>query len=719
MANPNVVGVQTVRGKSTVRAFVKNVRKNFLVNNANSGEILKVNSLYVANKHTISVNVTIQMTGPSTQNVSQNVVDSIVVPANSSIVLISKNTDLYLNENTALSIFATSNDKISLVCSYEQISDGTPIDRNDIDASDVQDPIAADSQTIYTTPGTYNWIAPTGITSVSVVCVGAGGAGDDGNSGDGGGGGGAGGGLVYANDIPVTPGTTYTVVVGAGGSNGNGKNARAQNGGNTSFTVGTFVMTAIGGEGGAPYGTNPGATGRSYAVSNTPSGVTVGGGTGGNGGGGYNGGGGGGGAAGYNGNGGTGSYSLTNSPAAAGAGLGSGGGGGPTTGGAGNSGGANGGNGQYDVTGGGGGGATIFSDSNLPTVGGNGNGSTSSGSKGGDGGWPGGGGGGSWDNNTGVVAPGGHGAVKIIWGAGRSFPNTATNLYTLEYLVVGGGGGGGVAHAGGGGAGGYVSSVLGELSGTNIPANPSFPFPYGQTLTVTVGAGGARSGSRTVNATNGSNSVFGTITALGGGGGGSEYKVGNSLGTGGGNATNGEPVAQGTYGQGFEGGINVGGVGFGGGGGGGASQAGGALTVISGSTKQGGKGGDGLYSSITGSSVARGGGGGGGGINLDVCCGVTYGGEPGVGGGGRGGGYTNETPADGAGTTNTGGGGGGGGYPQEFGSNGGSGVVIIAYPDNLPALTSVSAGLTYDTPTRTGYRVYRFTAGTGTITFGT
>jgi hypothetical protein len=25
-------------------------------------------------------------------------------------------------------------------------------------------------------------------------------------------------------------------------------------------------------------------------------------------------------------------------------------------------------------------------------------------------------------------------------------------------------------------------------------------------------------------------------------------------------------------------------------------------------------------------------------------------------------------------------------------------------------------GLTYDTPTRTGYRVYRFTAGTGTIT---
>jgi hypothetical protein len=43
-------------------------------------------------------------------------------------------------------------------------------------------------------------------------------------------------------------------------------------------------------------------------------------------------------------------------------------------------------------------------------------------------------------------------------------------------------------------------------------------------------------------------------------------------------------------------------------------------------------------------------------------------------------------------------------------------VVIIAYPDTFPAAT-ISGGLTYNQPTRTGYRVYRFTAGTGTITF--
>jgi len=46
-----------------------------------------------------------------------------------------------------------------------------------------------------------------------------------------------------------------------------------------------------------------------------------------------------------------------------------------------------------------------------------------------------------------------------------------------------------------------------------------------------------------------------------------------------------------------------------------------------------------------------------------------------------------------------------------------SGVVIIAYPDTYPALVSISAGLTYDQPTHSGYRIYRFTAGTGTISW--
>jgi hypothetical protein len=65
---------------------------------------------------------------------------------------------------------------------------------------------------------------------------------------------------------------------------------------------------------------------------------------------------------------------------------------------------------------------------------------------------------------------------------------------------------------------------------------------------------------------------------------------------------------------------------------------------------------------------------------------------------------------------NTGSGGGGGSYSSGY--QGGSGVVIIAYPDAFAALSGFS-GLTYSvsTTSRPGYRVYTFTAGTGTVTF--
>jgi hypothetical protein len=47
---------------------------------------------------------------------------------------------------------------------------------------------------------------------------------------------------------------------------------------------------------------------------------------------------------------------------------------------------------------------------------------------------------------------------------------------------------------------------------------------------------------------------------------------------------------------------------------------------------------------------------------------------------------------------------------------GGSGIVIIAYPDTFNAATLTN--LTYTEPTRAGYRVYQITASSaGTITF--
>lgn len=65
---------------------------------------------------------------------------------------------------------------------------------------------APQGQQAYTTAGTYSWVAPAGVTSVSVVAVGGGGRSSQS---------GGGGGLGYKNNIAVIPGNSYTVVAGA------------------------------------------------------------------------------------------------------------------------------------------------------------------------------------------------------------------------------------------------------------------------------------------------------------------------------------------------------------------------------------------------------------------------------------------------------------------------------------------------------------------------
>ena len=240
----------------------------------------------------------------------------------------------------------------------------------------------------------------------------------------------------------------------------------------------------------------------------------------------------------------------------------------------------------------------------------------------------------------------------------------------LEYLVVAGGGGGGNRspyYASGGGAGGYRSSVIGELSGGGASAESILSVKADTSYPVIVGAGGAA-------ATQGSDSILGSITSAGGGRGisgtGTTGIVGGS-GSGGGNGNG--PGGAGISGQGYAGGRgsdNTFSTSTGFGGGGGAGSIGGWSYG-----NAPGAGGAGLQSSITGSYTWRAAGGGG---SADIA-GAR---QNGIGGGT----YGYASPAiDENGTVNTGSGGGGGqnngyiGSGSGTGGSGGSGVVIVRY----------------------------------------
>ena len=288
----------------------------------------------------------------------------------------------------------------------------------------------------------------------------------------------------------------------------------------------------------------------------------------------------------------------------------------------------------------------------------------------------------------------------------------------VEYLVIAGGGGGGRSasnSAGGGGAGGYRCSVSGENSGGGVSAeSPLFIQPG--TYPIIVGAGGAGPSSDAVGGA-GSNSRFGRVLSIGGGGG--AYQENANLrptsgvpgGSGGGTAfgTQGSIEGFGIPEQGFRGGFHnpfrLSSNAQGTGGGGAGSPGVDAPTTGQHATN----GGAGVSSSIDGSATTRAGGGGG-----VMLVGTATGGTGGGGNGARGG-----SSSGGDGTVNTGSGGGGASNTSGRGGNGGSGIVIFRVPTGTSV--SFSGGVTHTTATvgdKTAYIVTATSTTDETVTIG-
>ena len=266
---------------------------------------------------------------------------------------------------------------------------------------------------------------------------------------------------------------------------------------------------------------------------------------------------------------------------------------------------------------------------------------------------------------------------------------TPLKALTADYLVVAGGGGGAGstqngAGMGGGGAGGLRSTVTATGGSGSLESVLSLTP---QNYTVTIGAGGAAGPGNDSFGTTGSNSVFGSITSNGGGG-GAAYTAGLGGGSGGGGSYTGVGGAASPSGQGYAGGngstYNASTY-YPGGGGGGAGAVGGNGSTTS---TVGGNGGVGRQltafstATVTGASGYYAGGGGG-----SVLGNGTTGGTGGSGGGGSAGSATATVGVTGgAGTANTGGGG-AGGAPAPTGNSsgsapggaGGSGIVIVRY----------------------------------------
>ena len=116
MAAPNIINVTNIKGKCNV-ANVTTVFSNLVVNEASSGKVYKVNTLYVTNVLTQTSNVNI---GLVRSGYSYAIVNTSLIPSGTTLDVISK--PLYMEEGDYIQINAEANNYIHAVCSYEELS---------------------------------------------------------------------------------------------------------------------------------------------------------------------------------------------------------------------------------------------------------------------------------------------------------------------------------------------------------------------------------------------------------------------------------------------------------------------------------------------------------------------------------------------------------------------------------------------------------------------
>jgi hypothetical protein len=119
MANPNIVNVSSIYGK-TVGQSITTSATAIVSNSIASGMVLKINSLIISNINgTAAADITAEVMKGGT---SYKLAHTISVPNDATLVLISKDTSIYLQEGDGILLTASAGGYLQAVCSYEEIS---------------------------------------------------------------------------------------------------------------------------------------------------------------------------------------------------------------------------------------------------------------------------------------------------------------------------------------------------------------------------------------------------------------------------------------------------------------------------------------------------------------------------------------------------------------------------------------------------------------------
>ncbi len=130
MANPNIVAVTTITGNTTYLTPSSTSAVVLLPNAASSNKVFKINQIVVSNGTASAANATVSIytNGAQAQGSAPSsgtafpVVNTISVPAYSSLIAVDKTTAIYLQEGTSITVTSGTGSALTYSISYEDIS---------------------------------------------------------------------------------------------------------------------------------------------------------------------------------------------------------------------------------------------------------------------------------------------------------------------------------------------------------------------------------------------------------------------------------------------------------------------------------------------------------------------------------------------------------------------------------------------------------------------
>jgi hypothetical protein len=124
MSAPNIVNVTTITGKSAVVSLTGTSATLIVENPASSNKVFKINSLVVSNVDgTNAADITVSFfSEDNIGGTATEIVSTVSVPADASLVVIDKNTSIYLEEDRSLGATAGAANDLKVIVSYEEIS---------------------------------------------------------------------------------------------------------------------------------------------------------------------------------------------------------------------------------------------------------------------------------------------------------------------------------------------------------------------------------------------------------------------------------------------------------------------------------------------------------------------------------------------------------------------------------------------------------------------